>query len=41
VTSSLIGARTVAQLDDALASLEAPGPPDALLEAIDTLAPAG
>jgi L-glyceraldehyde 3-phosphate reductase len=40
ITSSLIGARTVAQLDDTLAALEAPEPPAALIEAIDTLAPA-
>lgn len=40
ITSSLIGARTVAQLDETLAALAAPEPPAALLEAIDTLAPA-
>ena len=40
LTSALIGARTVAQLNDALAALEAPEPSPALLEAIDTLAPA-
>ena len=40
VTSSLIGARTVAQLNDTLAALDAPEPSPALLEAIDTLAPA-
>jgi len=39
VTSSLIGARTVAQLDDTLAALDSPEPPPALLEAIDTIAP--
>ena len=41
VTSALIGARTVAQLDDTLAALDAPALDDALLEAIDTIAPAG
>lgn len=40
VTSSIIGARTVAQLDDSLAALEAPTPDDALLAAIDAIAPA-
>lgn len=40
VTSSLIGARTVAQLNDTIAALDAPEPSPALLEAIDTLAPA-
>ena len=40
LTSALIGARTVSQLNDALAALEAPEPSPALLEAIDTLAPA-
>ncbi len=40
MTSSLIGARNVAQLDDALESLNAPSPDDALLEAIDAIAPA-
>jgi len=40
VTSSLIGARTVAQLNDTLAALDAPEPPAALLEAIDTIVPA-
>lgn len=37
ITSSLIGARTVAQLDDTLAALDAPEPGAALLDAIDTL----
>jgi L-glyceraldehyde 3-phosphate reductase len=41
VTSAIIGARNVAQLDDTLNSLEAPEPSEALLEAIDTIAPAG
>ena len=40
VTSALIGARTVAQLDDTLDSLTAPSPDPALLEAIDSIAPA-
>jgi L-glyceraldehyde 3-phosphate reductase len=40
VTSALIGARTVAQLDDTLDSLEAPAPDSALLEAIDAISPA-
>ena len=39
VTSALIGARTVAQLDDTLDSLTAPCPDPALLEAIDAIAP--
>ena len=38
VTSSIIGARTVAQLDDTLDSLNAPEPDNALLEAIDAIA---
>jgi L-glyceraldehyde 3-phosphate reductase len=37
VTSSLIGARNVAQLDDALDALTSPAPNDALLEAIDAI----
>jgi L-glyceraldehyde 3-phosphate reductase len=41
VTSALIGARTVAQLDDTLNSLEAPALDSALLEAIDAISPAG
>jgi L-glyceraldehyde 3-phosphate reductase len=41
VTSSLIGARNLAQLNDNLDSLNAPFPDDALLEAIDAIAPAG
>ncbi len=40
VTSSLIGARTVAQLNDTLEVLNAPEPDAALLEAIDAIAPA-
>jgi L-glyceraldehyde 3-phosphate reductase len=40
VTSALIGARTVAQLDDTLDALHAPEPDAALLEAIDAIAPA-
>jgi L-glyceraldehyde 3-phosphate reductase len=40
VTSAIIGARNVAQLDDTLDSLTSPAPSDALLEAIDAIAPA-
>jgi L-glyceraldehyde 3-phosphate reductase len=39
VTSSIIGARTVAQLDDSLNALEAPELEDSLLDAIDQIAP--
>lgn len=39
ITSSLIGARTVAQLDDSLAALSSPMPDSALLAAIDAIAP--
>lgn len=39
VTSSIIGARTVAQLDDSLDALQSPLPDDALLAAIDAIAP--
>ncbi len=39
VTSSIIGARTVAQLDDSLDALQAPIPDDALCAAIDAIAP--
>ncbi len=39
VTSAIIGARTVAQLDDCLAALQAPVPDNALLEAIDAISP--
>ncbi len=39
ITSSLIGARTVAQLDDSLAALQSPTPDAALLAAIDAIAP--
>jgi L-glyceraldehyde 3-phosphate reductase len=41
VTSAIIGARNLAQLDDTLDSLESPIPDAALLEAIDAIAPAG
>ncbi len=41
VTSAIIGARNVAQLDDTLDSLDAPDLSDALIEAIDSIAPAG
>jgi L-glyceraldehyde 3-phosphate reductase len=40
VTSALIGARTVAQLDDTLDALNAPAPESALLDAIDVISPA-
>jgi L-glyceraldehyde 3-phosphate reductase len=40
VTSSIIGARTVNQLNDTLDALESPSPDEALLEAIDSIAPA-
>lgn len=39
VTSTIIGARTVAQLDDSLAALEAPELKDPLLDAINEIAP--
>lgn len=39
VTSSIIGARTVAQLDDTLDALEAPVPSDGLMQAIDDICP--
>jgi L-glyceraldehyde 3-phosphate reductase len=39
MTSSIIGARNVSQLDDSLAALQAPMPDAALLEAIDAIAP--
>jgi len=39
ITSALIGARTVAQLDDSLAALRSPMPDPALLAAIDAIAP--
>jgi L-glyceraldehyde 3-phosphate reductase len=39
VTSAIIGARTVAQLDDSLDSLSSPPLPSALLAAIDAIAP--
>ena len=40
ITSTLVGARNVAQLDDTLDALHAPEPDDALCEAIDAIAPA-
>jgi len=40
LTSALIGVRNIAQLDDTLASLQAPQLPPDLLAAIDSLAPA-
>jgi L-glyceraldehyde 3-phosphate reductase len=40
VTSAIIGARTVSQLNDTLDALEGPALDDALLEAIDAIAPA-
>lgn len=40
VTSAIIGARTVAQLDDTLDALTASVPDEALIEAIDAIAPA-
>ena len=40
LTSAIIGARTVAQLDDTLDALNAPAPDTALLVAIDAIAPA-
>jgi len=39
VTSTIIGARTVAQLDDSIDALEAPEINDSMLEAIDKIAP--
>ncbi|WP_193213695.1 aldo/keto reductase [Luteolibacter marinus] len=39
VTSAIIGARTVAQLDDSLAALEAPPLDDEALDVIDLIAP--
>lgn len=39
VTTSIIGARTVAQLDDSLEALRSPMPEDGLLDAIDAIAP--
>ena len=39
VTSSIIGARTVAQLDDSLDALQSPMPDEAMLAAIDAIAP--
>jgi len=40
ITSTIIGARNVAQLDDTLNSLNSPSPDEALLDSIDTIAPA-
>lgn len=40
VTSAIIGARTVAQLDDTLDALQAPAPDEGLLGAIDAISPA-
>lgn len=40
VTSAIIGARNVSQLDDTLDSLQAPDPDEGLLAAIDAIAPA-
>ena len=40
MTSVIIGARTVAQLDDTLDALHAPALPVELLEDIDLIAPA-
>ena len=40
VTSAIIGARSVAQLDDTLAALDAEPPTIELLDAIDQLVPA-
>jgi L-glyceraldehyde 3-phosphate reductase len=40
VTSSLIGARTVAQLDDTLNALNSPVPDEGLMDAINAIAPA-
>lgn len=39
VTTSIIGARNVAQLDDSLLALQAPMPDEGLLAAIDAIAP--
>jgi len=39
VTSSIIGARTVAQLDDSLDALQSPAPDEAALEKIDAICP--
>ena len=39
VTSAIVGARTVAQLDDSLAALQAPSPDQETLELIDAIAP--
>jgi L-glyceraldehyde 3-phosphate reductase len=41
VTSAIIGARTVAQLDDSLDALNAPELEDSVLEAIDGISPLG
>jgi len=39
VTSAIIGARTVNQLDDTLDAINGPAPSQALLDAIDSIAP--
>jgi L-glyceraldehyde 3-phosphate reductase len=39
ITSSIIGARTVEQLDDSLGALQAPMPDEAMLAAIDAISP--
>ena len=39
VTSAIIGARNLAQLDDTLDALNSPAPDDALLDAIAAIAP--
>lgn len=41
VTSSIIGARTVAQLDDSLDALQSPKLDESVMDAIDMIAPAG
>jgi L-glyceraldehyde 3-phosphate reductase len=41
VTSAIIGARTVAQLDDCLNALEAPPLDESVIEAVDAIAPGG
>jgi L-glyceraldehyde 3-phosphate reductase len=40
VTSAIIGARTVAQLDDSLAALHAPALDEEALDIIDAISPA-
>lgn len=41
VTSAIVGARTVAQLDDCLAALKAPPLDDSIIDAIDAIVPTG